>query len=939
MSVIFWRGDAPAKSQKKRYYLSGNVAIGTDLNMTINGKTVTGSATADTLASLASAAATAWNASDIPEFEEVTASSGVDANDDVYLELLADTAGKPFTATIAGPRPSVVVSTVAQGSPGSNEVESFYFSSDAAGGVFYITWDLGSGDEESDLISFGASAATVKAAIVSGMPSISASDITVTGSGTQADPYVLTLGGSLASTAVSELTVNVDSISGGGAVTVVTLRNGSAGASDAVYRVQTTPTGLGNTFRIIFGTGATSYLSPTSSASQVQTALEAVASIGSGNVLVYGKAYDSENAMFAVRFQGDLAGGGAPPAPVVEYSSGAQEPSFLVFQSPNQSAQHEVYQLLNTATSGTFTITQGANTTSAIDFDATADAVEAAMTAASITGFHVYGVPTSWVIRSTATSSVTDLSVTDTLTGGSSTLTKILDAGPPGAVNERQSVYTNATTGTFTLTKPSGSTTGPISASASAGELQAALEDVYGAGAVSVGSGSGTSADPWIVDFIGANAGTDMDQMTGDASNLTGISTATVSTTTDGAAATGEVWHVYLDGATGGTYQLSFKDKKTSNLAYNANAATVQAALEALASVGSGNMTVSGSGSSGSPFVITCTSALAGVNEDEIEGIDDNLTGTSPITVTAETIQASTGPHHADEPLNYSGGALPTNGDTLVFSDGDSSCQYGLSALSGVTLASLNIYASYSGDIGLPERDEDGDYYQYRDKYFQVSATTVTVGAGEGSSSGRIKLDLGSVQTTVHVLNTGQPVEQGPKALMLKGTHSSNVLNVTKGSVDVAREDGSTSTFATVRVSYETNSSGDSDVRLGAGTTLTTVLQFGGTLAIQSDTTSLTVRDGVCYLLDGAHTAVVATGGLVDWRTTDEITDLSASNCTVDLSHDPQPKDFNSSNTIQLYSGATLNDPLGTLPSSVKVKDNTGGVTINLPPGKTYTVT
>lgn len=60
-----------------------------------------------------------------------------------------------------------------------------------------------------------------------------------------------------------------------------------------------------------------------------------------------------------------------------------------------------------------------------------------------------------------------------------------------------------------------------------------------------------------------------------------------------------------------GTYQIQVtgpQGTKTAAIAYNANAAAVQTAIEAIPSVG-GGATVTGSGTSGSPFVITLTNA------------------------------------------------------------------------------------------------------------------------------------------------------------------------------------------------------------------------------------------------------------------------------------------------------------------------------------------
>lgn len=45
--------------------------------------------------------------------------------------------------------------------------------------------------------------------------------------------------------------------------------------------------------------------------------------------------------------------------------------------------------------------------------------------------------------------------------------------------------------------------------------------------------------------------------------------------------------------ATGGTFTISYKGQTTSSLAYNASAGTVQAALEALSTIGTGKVTVS----------------------------------------------------------------------------------------------------------------------------------------------------------------------------------------------------------------------------------------------------------------------------------------------------------------------------------------------------------
>jgi hypothetical protein len=101
-------------------------------------------------------------------------------------------------------------------------------------------------------------------------------------------------------------------------------------------------------------------------------------------------------------------------------------------------------------------------------------------------------------------------------------------------VNERQTVTRVATGGTFTLSF-SGQTTAAIAFDATPAAVQTALEGLsnIGAGGVIV---TGNAGGPWTVEFAGTLADTDVAQMTGNATNLTGTPrSVTVATTVQGA--------------------------------------------------------------------------------------------------------------------------------------------------------------------------------------------------------------------------------------------------------------------------------------------------------------------------------------------------------------------------------------------------------------------
>jgi hypothetical protein len=107
---------------------------------------------------------------------------------------------------------------------------------------------------------------------------------------------------------------------------------------------------------------------------------------------------------------------------------------------------------------------------------------------------------------------------------------------------------------------------------------------------------------------------------------------------TDTSYAGDSVQNVKLTGnPTGGTFTLSFNGQTTSAIPYNASAATVQSALQALSTIGSGNALVASP--TGVGWVVRFAGTLAGAAQPALTGNGSGLTGgTNPsvaITVTS----------------------------------------------------------------------------------------------------------------------------------------------------------------------------------------------------------------------------------------------------------------------------------------------------------------
>ena len=93
MATQRWRGDAAAVAQVNTI-TPASVTVGNIFTVTINGKSVSFTATAATVANVTAGLSAACNASTYPEFTEITFTDAT-----TKINATADTAGKPFTQT------------------------------------------------------------------------------------------------------------------------------------------------------------------------------------------------------------------------------------------------------------------------------------------------------------------------------------------------------------------------------------------------------------------------------------------------------------------------------------------------------------------------------------------------------------------------------------------------------------------------------------------------------------------------------------------------------------------------------------------------------------------------------------------------------------------------------------------------------------------------
>lgn len=309
---------------------------------------------------------------------------------------------------------------------------------------------------------------------------------------------------------------------------------------------------------------------------------------------------------------------------------------------------------------------------------------------------------------------------------------------------------------------------------------------------------------------------------------------------------------------TGGTFRLGFGVSTTAALAYDANASTIQTALSGI------GVAAAVIGGSGGPWRVKWSSNGA---QALITGSANLLTRSNAPTFTEAVVTSGTGPHHWNNADNWSLVRVPIATDEVVFADGSVDCLYGLS--STVNLASVDVYRSFTGRIGLPEIREDGSLETLpcwlTIDYASGTALPIRVGLGDsGEGPTTVRIEVKQRPFDLNVLYTQSGLTQ--KCLGIKGTASGNKLVAVNGEVALGIRPEDTALCDTVMITPGQGAGDDLKFSTSAGATVGNVVITGGVCSFGKPPSKITATGGTITVSGTGNTNEIdAAAASVRW--------------------------------------------------------------------------
>lgn len=315
-----------------------------------------------------------------------------------------------------------------------------------------------------------------------------------------------------------------------------------------------------------------------------------------------------------------------------------------------------------------------------------------------------------------------------------------------------------------------------------------------------------------------------------------------------------------------------------------------------------------------SSSVVTLTANTAGI--PFTLSVTESTAGDG--TATEATATSATGSNFFSNADNWTGATVPVDNDDIVFDSGDVDCLYGLAP--AIQPGSFKRLSSYTGKIGLPEENANG-YREYRTTYLTFDDNSVTCIYTIEGANGRLKLDAGAGQSTFNVNGRGQREDSEVPEILIKGTNTSNILNIQRGDVGVAFYAGEDAALATLRVGFIDNRDSDAVVFCGSGMSqLTSIEKDGGQLTVNSTFNDITQRAGTTTVngTSGVGGAQKIRGGNYVFNTTGiAVGTITLSNDAVlDFSQDMQGKSIISAIEVEDQQ-VTIKDPFKVVSSLI----------------------
>lgn len=207
---------------------------------------------------------------------------------------------------------------------------------------------------------------------------------------------------------------------------------------------------------------------------------------------------------------------------------------------------------------------------------------------------------------------------------------------------------------------------------------------------------------------------------------------------------------------------------------------------------------------------------------------------------------------------NYSTGAIPVNGDTLILDGtGTANLLLNLNTFAAVTFAAIYIDQANACQIGSISAAGVATYFQHASAAVYIGGNT---GQGSPTGSTLILLDSGSTSCAVAVYDSASSSAANPylPPIQLKGT--AITLDQTGGNVAIAARGTETSTLVSGTIAKGNGKSVSTpNLYLGQGVTVTALTMAAGTVLNRATPTiaAATINGGTyTYTGTGAHTAL-----------------------------------------------------------------------------------